>query len=136
MTSNFPNFFTAVPRAFCNFPRCAEVVVEWVTNCIRYMEQHGITKIEPTPEAEVEWDEHSQSFGRELLLVKSNVKSWFNGGNIPGKKVKFLLYANTLPGFREKVEGVANNGYEGFELHRLGDESPVSLPARQLEAAL
>lgn len=115
MTSSFPNFFTAVPRANCNFTRCAEVVVDWITDCIRYLHDRGLTRIEPTRAAEEEWDAHVASFAENLLLVKNNVPSWFTGANIPGKKVKFILYANTLPGFREKVSDVAAAGYTGFE---------------------
>ncbi|OBH10413.1 NAD(P)/FAD-dependent oxidoreductase [Mycobacterium sp. E1747] len=127
MTSDFPNFFTAVPRAFCNFPRCAEVVVDWITDCLKYLEANGTTKIAPSPQAEIAWGEHVDEMANELLLVKSNVPSWFNGGNIPGKKVQFLLYANTLPGFREKVQEVADKGYEGFVMERLETSSSVSV---------
>jgi len=114
MTSNFPNFFTAVPRANCNFPRCSEVVVDWITNCITYLEDNQLPWIEPTPEAEAEWDAHVTEFAKDLLLVKNDVGSWFTGANIPGKKKKFLLYANTLPGFRAKINEYAENGYTGF----------------------
>lgn len=114
MTSNFPNFFTAVPRANCNFPRCSEVVVDWITNCLSYLESHHLPWIEPTAEAEAEWDDHLIETAKDLLLVKNDVASWFTGANIPGKRRKFLLYANTLPGFREKINSYAREGYRGF----------------------
>jgi cation diffusion facilitator CzcD-associated flavoprotein CzcO len=131
MTSGFPNFFTAVPRAFCNFPRCAEVVVDWITDCLKYMEGNDMTKIVPTPQAEKAWGEHVDSFSQDLLIAQPGVPSWFNGGNIPGKKVKFLLYANTLPGFREKVQEYADNDYEGFEVDRLEAKSTAALASER-----
>lgn len=117
LTSNFPNFFTAVPRAFCNFPRCSEVVVDWITHCITDMERKGYQTIEATPESEVEWDAHVATFANQLLAVKTKTASWFDGSNIPGKPVKFLLYPNTLPGFREKLNSVIAKNYEGFVLN-------------------
>ncbi|WP_232476323.1 flavin-containing monooxygenase [Flavisphingomonas formosensis] len=126
MTSNFPNFFTAVPRANCNFPRCSEVVVDWITNCIQYLENHNLPWIEPTPEAEAEWDDHVADFAKDLLLVKNDVASWFTGANIPGKKRKFLLYANTLPGFREKINEYARNGYAGFVFGQPADAATAA----------
>ena len=112
--AGFPNFFTAVPRAFCNFPRCAEVVVNWITETIAYMEANGYQRIVATPEAEAAWVVHQNSFSDGQLFASAD--SWFNGGNIPGKKKTFLLYANTLPAYRGELEEVAAKGYEGFVL--------------------
>lgn len=116
MTSNFPNFFTAVPRAFCNFPRCSEVVVDWITRCLADLASKGCQTIEATPESEVEWDAHVASYANQLLAVKTHTSSWFDGSNIPGKPVKFLLYPNTLPGFRQKLAETFSEDYKGFVL--------------------
>jgi cation diffusion facilitator CzcD-associated flavoprotein CzcO len=113
-TAGFPNFFIANSAAFCNFPRCSEMVVEWIANCIGYMRKKGLERIAPTPEAEEAWVEHSNSLVEGSLILKGN--SWFVGANIPGKKRAFLLYANTAPNYRKKCAEVAANGYEGFML--------------------
>jgi cation diffusion facilitator CzcD-associated flavoprotein CzcO len=113
-TAGFPNFFIANSAAFCNFPRCSEMVVEWIANCIGYMRKKGLERIAPTPEEEEAWVEHSNSLVEGSLILKGN--SWFVGANIPGKKRAFLLYANTAPNYRKKCAEVAANGYEGFML--------------------
>jgi cation diffusion facilitator CzcD-associated flavoprotein CzcO len=113
-TAGFPNFFIANSAAFCNFPRCAEMVVEWIADCIDYMRTKGFERIAPTPEAEEAWVEHSNSLVEGSLVLKGN--SWFIGANIPGKKRAFLLYANTAPNYRKKCAEVAASGYEGFML--------------------
>jgi cation diffusion facilitator CzcD-associated flavoprotein CzcO len=114
MTDGFPNLFTAIPRAFCNYPRCSELIVEWVADCIAHMEERGLTRIAPTPEAEAGWGDHVMELGKDLIFEKAN--SWFNGGNIPGKKRVFLLYPSTLPQYRKEITDAAESGYDGFAL--------------------
>lgn len=111
-TAGFPNFFIANSAAFCNFPRCSETVVEWIANCIGYMQQKNLQRIAPTVEAEDAWVEHANALTEGTLFAKGN--SWFVGANIPGKKRVFLLYANTAPAYRQKCAEVAANEYEGF----------------------
>jgi cation diffusion facilitator CzcD-associated flavoprotein CzcO len=113
-SAGFPNLFLAINNAFCNFPRCAETIVEWITDCIRYMREKKIARIEPTVAAEDAWVKHSGELVEGSMLVEAN--SWFVGANIPGKARAILLYANPAPKFREKCAEVAANNYEGFEL--------------------
>jgi cation diffusion facilitator CzcD-associated flavoprotein CzcO len=114
-SAGFPNFFIANSAAFCNFPRCAEMVVEWITDAISYVRGKGLKRIAATPEAEEAWVQHSNSLIEGSIITKSN--SWFVGANIPGKSRTFLLYANTAPNYRKKCAEVAASGYEGFELN-------------------
>jgi hypothetical protein len=113
-TAGFPNFFIANSAAFCNFPRCAEMVVDWITDAIQYVREKGLKRIAATPEAEEAWVQHSNSLVEGSIITKSN--SWFVGANIPGKSRTFLLYANTAPNYRKKCAEVAASGYQGFEL--------------------
>jgi len=113
-TAGFPNFFIAINSAFCNYTVCAESVVDWITDCIRYLREKNFTRIAPTPEAEEAWVEHANQLGTYTLLSDAN--SWFMGSNIPGKKRAILLYANTAPAYRQKCAEVATQGYEGFIL--------------------
>ncbi|MBM4256713.1 MAG: NAD(P)/FAD-dependent oxidoreductase [Deltaproteobacteria bacterium] len=113
-TAGFPNLFIANGAVFCNFPRCAEVVAEWVSECIGYMRQRNLTRIEPSKEAETTWTEHDISLTVGKLFTESS--GWFLGANIPGKKRQYLLYAGGAPVYRQKCAEVAANGYEGFVL--------------------
>ena len=113
-TAGFPNFFIATNAAFCNYTVCAESIVEWVTDCIRFIREKGYKRIAATQEAEDAWVAHANELGSYTLL--SDAKSWFMGQNIPGKKRAILLYANTAPAYRQKCTEVATNGYEGFIL--------------------
>jgi cation diffusion facilitator CzcD-associated flavoprotein CzcO len=112
--AGFPNFFIASNTAFCNYTVCAESIVEWITNCIRYLRENDYSRIAPSVEAEDAWVAHANELGRQTLL--SDAKSWFVGDNIPGKAHAILLYANTAPAYRAKCAEVAAKGYEGFVL--------------------
>ncbi len=113
-TAGFPNFFIAMNTAFCNYTICAETVVGWISDCIRYIREKNYSRIAPTPQAEDTWVAHVNEVGSQTLL--SGTKSWFVGDNIPGKAHAILLYANTAPAFRAKVAEVAAKDYEGFLL--------------------
>ena len=114
LTAGFPNLFIATNSAFCNYPVCAEMVVEWIAGAIDHVRKQKLHSIDATPEAEEAWVQHSAELASHSFLSDAN--SWFMGSNIPGKKRVLLLYSNSAPAYRAKCDEVANNGYEGFIL--------------------
>ncbi len=114
LTAGFPNLFIATNSAFCNYPVCAEMVVEWIAGAIAHVRANNLASIEATPEAEAAWVEHSAELASHSFLSDAN--SWFMGSNIPGKKRALLLYSNSAPAYRAKCEEVAAHGYQGFTL--------------------
>lgn len=117
-TAGFPNLFIATSTSFCNFPRCAEMVVDWISACVQHMRARGFTRIAATPEAEDTWTQHAAEFANRSFLTRPGPDSnaWFLGTNIPGKKRTYLLYANRAPAYRKECEEVAAKGYAGFVL--------------------
>jgi cation diffusion facilitator CzcD-associated flavoprotein CzcO len=113
-TAGFPNFFIANAATFCNVPRCIETVVDWVSDCISYVQAKGFASIDPAPQAEQAWTAHVNELAAGTILTKAN--SWFMGANIPGKARAVLLYPNSAPAYRQKLEEAASRGYEGFVL--------------------
>jgi cation diffusion facilitator CzcD-associated flavoprotein CzcO len=117
-SAGFPNLFTIVGptngSTFCNIPRCIEQNVEWVAETLGFLRERGITRIEANADAEDEWVRHVNELGDQTLLVTAN--SWFVGANTPGKARSMLMYAGGPKLFRERCDGVAANGYEGFTL--------------------
>ena len=118
--NGFPNMFIAGgphnTTSFCNIPRCIEHNVEWITDCIEYLEKHNIGRIEATEEAQDAWTAHALALAEDTLFVKND--SWFMGSNIPGKKRVFLNYVGGIPLFLQKLASVAENKYEGFTLEQ------------------
>ncbi len=113
-SAGFPNMFTVNAASVGNFVRAAEPLVEWVTECIRYVRENEYVRISPTLEAEDEWVNHVNEEGSKILRSQAN--SWFVGANIPGKARALLTSPDTAPVMRAKRADVAAKGYEGFLL--------------------
>jgi cation diffusion facilitator CzcD-associated flavoprotein CzcO len=132
MVAGFPNFFTLVSRLAGNYARTTDLAVRWVTDTLHYLHGHKINRIVPTQEAEDRWVAHELSFadGKGFLTSQD---SWFNGGNIPGKK-RYPPYHNSFPAYRGELDEVVRNGYTGFELSGAGTsaEDDQAVGARQV----
>ena len=111
-TAGFPNFFVAASTAFCNYTVCAEMIVEWIADCIGHMRDKKLSSIAPTLQAEQEWVDHASEIASQTLLT--DTESWFMGANIPGKARALLLYANTVPEYRKRCQAAADGGYKEF----------------------
>jgi cyclohexanone monooxygenase len=116
MSAGFPNLFAVTgpqsPSVLTNMPVAIEQHVEWISDLIEHMRDGGLDVIEPTPEAEDGWVDHSQEVAHSTLLPES--ATWYMGANIPDKPRVFLPYLGGLGPYREKCDEVAENGYEGF----------------------
>ncbi len=116
---HFPNMFIVTgpgsPSVLCNMPVPIEQHVNWITDCIAYMEAHGYSRIE-TSEAEAEaWVAHVNEAANATLLPQAGT-SWYLGANIPGKPRVFMPYAGGMARYAALCAEVANNGYRGFRL--------------------
>ncbi|MEJ2086891.1 MAG: NAD(P)/FAD-dependent oxidoreductase [Gammaproteobacteria bacterium] len=116
----FPNLITlAGPQGgsvTTNFPRGIEEAVDWATGLIAYLVEHGYSRVEPTADAEAVWGEHVRSTYEKTLI--RTARSWFNGynSNVDGHdRPRYLIYNGGSPRYREWLEKVAANDYEGFE---------------------
>ena len=114
----FPNLFTITgpgsPSVLANMPTAIEQHVEWISDCIAYLREHGVARIEATEEAEEDWVKHVSEVADETLFPQAN--SWYVGANIPGKTRVFMPYVGGMGPYRERCDEIAENGYEGFVL--------------------
>src|SRR5260370_31077295 len=94
-TAGFPNLFIATNTAFCNYTVCAETLVEWITDCIRYIRENDYSRIAPTPDAEDAWVAHTNEVGSRTLLSSAN--GWFIGGPSPGRGAHRPLLSHRPP---------------------------------------
>lgn len=90
--SDFPNLFVLYgpqsPTAFANGPSCNQVQAEWVDRTIRDLIKNGITRIEAKKEAEEDWARRVKEKWDASLFPLA--KSWYQGSNIPGKRIEPL----------------------------------------------
>ena len=87
--------------------------VNWMTECIAYLLEHGLSSIDPRPDAEEAWVAHVNQVAEATLYTTCN--SWYLGANVPGKPRVFMPLLG-VPPYVEKCNAVAAHGYEGFEL--------------------
>lgn len=118
--AGFPNLFTiqgpGSPSAATNFVAALEQHVEWIGDCIAYLRANGIRTIEATPSAQRDWIEHATSLVAATVLVHPSCNSWYNGGNVPGKKRMYMGYTGGIPEYRRRCDEIAATGYNGFAL--------------------
>ncbi len=118
MSAQFPNLFMITgpgsPSVLSNMIVSIEQHVDWVTDCIAYMNRNGLTAIEPQRDAQDKWVEHVNELAFKTLYPTAN--SWYMGANIPGKPQVFMPYIGGVGTYRVKCDDVAAKGYEGFEL--------------------
>ncbi|HEX4196048.1 MAG TPA: NAD(P)/FAD-dependent oxidoreductase [Caulobacteraceae bacterium] len=116
--AGFPNMFLITgpgsPSVLSNMINSIEQHVEWITDCIGYMREHGYTRIAADPSTQQAWVEHVAKVADKTLFPRA--ASWYMGANIPGKVRVFMPYIGA--GYRKKCADVAEAGYEGFVLAR------------------
>jgi cation diffusion facilitator CzcD-associated flavoprotein CzcO len=118
--AGFPNLFTiqgpGSPSAATNFVAALEQHVEWIGDCIAYLRANGIRTIEATATAQQDWIDHATSLVAPTVLVHPSCNSWYNGGNVPGKKRMYMAYTGGIPEYRRRCDEIAAAGYIGFTL--------------------
>ncbi|MGZ8816862.1 MAG: flavin-containing monooxygenase [Mycobacterium sp.] len=118
--AGFPNLFVVQapgsPSAATNFVAALEQHIEWIGDCIAYMRDNGYRSIEALPDAQREWIEHTTALVEPTVLVDPSCNSWYNGGNVPGKKRMYMGYTAGIPEYRRRCDEIADAGYTGFKL--------------------
>jgi cation diffusion facilitator CzcD-associated flavoprotein CzcO len=116
--AGFPNMFVITgpgsPSVLTNMPMAIEQHVEWISDCISYLGEHGLTRVEATEEAEETWVDHVRQVAELTLFPRAN--SWYLGANIPGKKRVFMPYVGGFAPYQKHCDDVASDGYRGFAL--------------------
>ncbi|WP_178917723.1 NAD(P)/FAD-dependent oxidoreductase [Natronomonas gomsonensis] len=124
---DFPNLFTITgpqsPSVLTNMPMSIEQHVEWITDCIAYMDREGYDRIEATAESEQQWVSQTNMLADNMLF--SEAKSWYRGENVPGKPSIFTPFPGGLEMYRGICERVAEDDYDGFELREATDAPTV-----------
>ncbi|UYB38192.1 NAD(P)/FAD-dependent oxidoreductase [Streptomyces sp. Je 1-4] len=118
LSAGFPNLFTVIgplsPSVLSNAVVAIEQHVEWITDCIAHLRRRGITEIDATPRAEVDWCTHVADLAAQTLYP--SVDSWYMGANVPGKPRVFLAYTGGLERYRAECAAAADDGYRAFAL--------------------
>lgn len=114
----YPNLFVVsgpgAPAVLANMVLHAEAHVNWIADCIRYLDDHGYAAIEATEQAVDEWGAELARRAEATLFTKAN--SWYMGANVPGKPRVFMLFIGGFGVYLDICAEVADAGYKGFAL--------------------
>jgi len=119
-TTGFPNlFFPGGPHAAAgNNPRYNGDQVDFITDAITFVREHGYNAIEVDPAAEDEW---TAMVDRGAATSPFGESSYFFGTNIPGKPRKYLLNSGGRPKLFKEMAKVVETDYKAFRLSRPSD---------------
>lgn len=122
MTTNFPNFFMITgpgsPSVLSNVVLSIEQHVQWLSALLQDMRTRGVTRVEPTQDAEAEWVDYCRRLAEGTLQMRSD--SWYLGANVPGKPRVFMPFIGGTNLYRRICDEVAADGYRGFRFSAAG----------------
>lgn len=97
--ANFPNMLflygPQAPTGFSNGPTSAHYQSEWVERTLKDLMAKGVTYFEARKEAEDQWCKRLSDVWDASLFPLA--KSWYQGANIPGRKVEPLNWLVISP---------------------------------------
>lgn len=114
-TSGFPNlFFPGGPHgASANVPRYNSDQVDYVTDLLVAMRDKGVDVVDATPELEDDFTGMVDKLARRALF---NTSSYFFGGNVPGKPIKYLLNPGGRPTLFGYIDALKEGDYAALDL--------------------
>ena len=116
-TAGFPNLFLITgpgsPSVLSNMIPSIEQHVNWIGDCIDYLQEHGLQRIVAEVDAEAAWGDHVNAVAETTVYPGCN--SWYLGANEPGKPRVFMPYIG-FPQYVERCDAIAQSGYPGFSL--------------------
>jgi cation diffusion facilitator CzcD-associated flavoprotein CzcO len=119
--ATFPNMFflygPQAPTAFSNGPSCTQFQAEFVEEAMKRLQKDGITRFEATAESEKDWcNRMNEKWDKTLFPL---AKSWYNGSNIPGKRVEPLNWAGGMVEYVDSLHKSLENNYQGWHTAKL-----------------
>lgn len=101
---------------------------DWFKDLLERLESERVMSFEAREEAAEHWQEQVREAWEATLLAKTKISSkgltlqlltdlwhsWWNGGNIPGKKVQPLAYAGGLPDYMKTLNRTLEHSYQGW----------------------
>ncbi len=92
--ADFPNLFTITgpgsPSVLTNMLPSIEQHLEWIADCLAYLRERGLQRIEPDSQTEDAWVAHVGELAGATL--RHTCSSWYLGANIAGKPRVFMPY--------------------------------------------
>ncbi len=115
--NGFPNLFTVTgpgsPSVLSNVLVSIEQHIDWIVDCMQYMQGNGYARVDADVSAQEQWTAHVTEVASATLFPQGG--SWYLGANVAGKPRVFMPYAAGVGAYREVCDAVTADGYRGFE---------------------
>lgn len=119
MVEGFPNMFmiSGPQSPFANIPIVIDGAATWIGKAISHLQKNKQRKIAATAAANHQWAAHVDDVFRMTLLASSapQVRSWYVGSNVPGKKETVLFYFGGVGAYFATIEKEADAGFPTLE---------------------
>jgi cation diffusion facilitator CzcD-associated flavoprotein CzcO len=124
-STGFPNFFfPGGPHAAAgNNPRYNGDQVDFITETLVHLRDHGYSTIEVEPVAEERW---TKMIDTGAAMSPFGEISYYFGSNIPGKPRRYLLNSGGRPKLFKEIGRVLQNDYEAFRLSGSSNSAEAS----------
>ena len=126
--AGFPNLFMihgpTSPGVLFTMPLGGERQTQWIDSCIQHLDAHGFGAIEPTEEAEANWDEEIIGLANRTLYPRTN--SWYHrreysreASAVPGPSGRVSVFRPSQRDCGERLRRVRiRQGGSGLAAHR------------------
>jgi cation diffusion facilitator CzcD-associated flavoprotein CzcO len=116
MTAGFPNLFTPTgagsPSVLANMMLGNEHHIDFIAECIGYMDDRGLSAVEPEAAAEDEWTAHVAQAASRLLRLQ--VRNYMVHVNADDGSRFFIPYAGGFDRYARHCDDVIDRGFAGF----------------------
>ncbi len=118
----FPNFFfPGGPHGSTgNNPRYAGDQVDFVSDALVFMREHGYDVFEVSEAAEDYWSGMVNAYASTAPFSEA---SYFFGANIPGKPIRYLLNPGGRPKLQSSIARDTAGGFTSFEFERVREST-------------
>ncbi|WPH04657.1 cyclohexanone monooxygenase [Acrodontium crateriforme] len=114
----FPNMFflygPQAPTAFSNGPSCVQFQAEFLETFFKQIKAEGIKRVDSKKEVEDDWTKRMHEKWDASLFPQA--KSWYQGSNVPGKRVEPLNWAGGMVEYVDSLHKSIENDYQGWNV--------------------
>jgi cation diffusion facilitator CzcD-associated flavoprotein CzcO len=119
MVRDFPNLFlpssAQSPSVLANMATLAEQQVDFIFDTIAWLDRNGRPLLQPKQASQLDWREETLRHAARRPGALTT-RSWYSGGNIPGKPRVFMVYCGGFKRYHETCYRELEAGFPGYEL--------------------
>lgn len=116
--NQFPNLFLITgpesPAVLTNMVRTIEFSVDWVFECINFLNKNKKIEIETTEVAQEDWHNLNLKLSANTFISKTN--SWYNNYNGSTVQKNLLLFTGGYSFYKKLCEKESDNQYNSFKI--------------------